>query len=222
VRPVLIVKTGETVPGVRARRGDFEDWIAAGLGAGADVVRVVRVDAGGALPDPALHAGVGGSGSGARVCHRVPWGVAAGRWLAQHDPDVLPSGNILLYDNLGNFGEGGRSRILEVDPRSGAEVWSYTGNPEQTFESDARGAQERLPNGNTLISETAGGRIFEVTPDRRIVWEFLNPERAEDPETPGQKIVPIVSWGQRIPYDYLVTDFRTTLAAREQNGGLDE
>jgi len=82
VRPVLIVKTGETVPGVRARRGDFEDWIAAGLGAGADDLRVVRVDAGEALPDPALHAGVVVTGSSAMVSHREPWSEAAGRWLA--------------------------------------------------------------------------------------------------------------------------------------------
>jgi hypothetical protein len=145
-----------------------------------------------------------------------------GRWLAQHDPDVLPNGNILLYDNLGNFGEGGRTRILEVDPRSGAEVWSYLGSAEQPFESDARGAQERLPNGNTLITEAAGGRLLEVTRDGRIVWEYLNPERAEDPEAPGQRIVPIVSWGQRIPYDYLASAFRTTLAAREERGAQDE
>jgi hypothetical protein len=30
-----------------------------------------------------------------------------GSWIAQHDPDILPNGNILLYDNLGGFGEAG-------------------------------------------------------------------------------------------------------------------
>ena len=34
---------------------------------------------------------------------------------------------------------------------------------------------DRLPNGNTLITETIGGRCIEVTPEGEIVWEFLNP-----------------------------------------------
>ena len=44
---------------------------------------------------------------------------------------------------------------------------------------------QRLPNGNTLICEggpghdTFGrvGRLFEVTPDKEIVWEFRTPYR---------------------------------------------
>lgn len=134
-----------------------------------------------------------------------------GSWIAQHDPDVLPSGHILLYDNLGGFGEGGRSRILEIDPISGGIVWRYEGNAEQPFFSEARGAQQRLPNGNTLISETAGGRIFEVTANGRIVWEFLNPVRAEHPDN-GKPIVPIVSWAQRIAPESLEPSFQEKLA----------
>jgi len=147
---------------------------------------------------------------------KIVWALR-GSWLAQHDPDVLPNGNILLYDNIGGLhvNPGGTSRILEVNPRNGAVVWSYAGSLEQPFESEARGAQERLPNGNTLITETAGGRIFEVTRDGRIVWEYINPVRAEDPKTPGQSIVPIVSWGQRIPSDFLDAEFSGVLAAQE-------
>ena len=37
---------------------------------------------------------------------------------------------------------------------------------------------ERLPNGNTLISEGAPGRIFEVTHNKEIVWEYINPFRS--------------------------------------------
>jgi hypothetical protein len=32
-----------------------------------------------------------------------------------------------------------------------------------------------LPNGNTLICEGAPGRIFEVTRNKEIVWEYINP-----------------------------------------------
>jgi len=32
-----------------------------------------------------------------------------------------------------------------------------------------------LPNGNTLICEGNKARLFEVTPDKKIVWDFVNP-----------------------------------------------
>ena len=37
------------------------------------------------------------------------------------------------------------------------------------------GGNQRLPNGNTLITESCSGRVFEITKDGRIVWEFYNP-----------------------------------------------
>jgi len=42
------------------------------------------------------------------------------------------------------------------------------------------GAADRLPNGNTLITESDGGRAFEVTQQAEVVWEFYNPHRAGD------------------------------------------
>src|SRR3546814_6212840 len=137
-----------------------------------------------------------------------------GDWAGQHDPDILPNGNILLFDNLGKLGPGGRSRILEIDPQTGAEVWRYEGSGEVFFESDARASQERLPNGNTLITEAAGGRLFEVSPDGRIIWEFINPVREKHPET-DEAIIPIVSWAQRISPETLDPAFQQRLAAHQ-------
>jgi hypothetical protein len=34
---------------------------------------------------------------------------------------------------------------------------------------------QRLPNGNTLITESDNGRVFEVTRDGEVVWEFFMP-----------------------------------------------
>lgn len=148
---------------------------------------------------------------------RFVW-ARTGNWMAQHDSDILPNGHLLLYDNLGSHGIGGTTRILEVDPNNGAEVWSYAGNGEQPFESSVRGAQQRLPNGNTLITESSGGRLFEVTPDGRIVWEFLNPVRAEAPDDPGRSILPVVSWGQRVAPQALAPAFQAELTARQKQG----
>ena len=143
----------------------------------------------------------------------IVWALRGG-WFGQHDPDILANGNILIFDNLGSFGEGGRTRIVEVDPMTGGLEWSYAGSTEQPFNSDARGAQQRLPNGNTLITESHGGRIFEVTPDGRMVWEYLNPVRAENPDT-GERIIPIVSWAQRYAPQMLDPAFQEQLAVRE-------
>jgi hypothetical protein len=131
-----------------------------------------------------------------------------GSWLAQHDPDLLPNGDILLFDNRGHYGEGGQSRIIEIDPVNAAIVWSYAGTAEKPFDSEVRGAQERLANGNTLISESLGGRILEVTPEGGIVWEFINPVRAEGRRADdGRPLIPIVDWAQRIDPDTLDPDF---------------
>jgi hypothetical protein len=37
------------------------------------------------------------------------------------------------------------------------------------------GSAQRLPNGNTLITESAFGRVFEVTKEGEIVWDYVNP-----------------------------------------------
>ncbi|MEK0081908.1 arylsulfotransferase family protein [Benzoatithermus flavus] len=121
-----------------------------------------------------------------------------GPWLRQHDPDLLPNGNILLFDNQGGAGNpGGMTRVLEIDPQTQQIVWSYAGTPEHPFESEVRSSQERLANGNTLITESDGGRLFEVTPDGQIVWNWVNPVRAKRAKD-KQEVIPIVSWAQRI------------------------
>ena len=118
-------------------------------------------------------------------------------------PKGLPGeGNILLFDNGGQAGLGkpspcaptgyynatrGYSRVLEIDPVTMKIVWAYNdanfnygGNIEhlcidnRLFSAYCCGA-DRLPNGNTLISEFVNGRVIEVTPDSEIVWEFINP-----------------------------------------------
>jgi Arylsulfotransferase (ASST) len=133
---------------------------------------------------------------------RFAWALR-GSWVGQHDPDLLPNGNILLFDNYGSFGEGGISRVIEIDPRSEGIVWQYAGDAEHPFYSGVRSAQERLANGNTLITESEGGRLLEVTPEGEVVWEFLNPVRGGDA---GEHIA-VVSWGQRIDPATLDPDF---------------
>lgn len=81
VRPLLIVKTGATLPELACRLGDFEDWISETLGPGSAPIRVCRVDEEGALPPPDAVAGVVVTGSPAMVSHRHPWSEQTAFWL---------------------------------------------------------------------------------------------------------------------------------------------
>jgi hypothetical protein len=105
----------------------------------------------------------------------IVWGYAAGgTWFLQHEPTVMDSGNILLFDNRGDRGN---SRVVEFNPMTGESEWVFTGSEERRFYSETCGTCQRLPNGNTLITESEAGRVFEVTPDKLIVWEFVSPHR---------------------------------------------
>jgi hypothetical protein len=125
-----------------------------------------------------------------------------GPWLRQHDPDLLANGNILLFDNQGNVGPGGITRVIEVDPKTQEIVWTYAGTPDEPFESEVRSSQARLANGNTLITESDGGRLFEVTRSGKIVWNWVHPVRGQR-EGDQQQVIPIVSWAERIDPSFL-------------------
>ncbi|MEJ2138972.1 MAG: arylsulfotransferase family protein [Gammaproteobacteria bacterium] len=107
---------------------------------------------------------------------KVTW-AARGPWHHQHDADLLDNGNILLFDNLGNLEGRERTRILEIDPQNLAIVWRYPGdNTSDRLMSRVLGSQQRLANGNTLITESTRGRLLEVTPAGKIVWEYWLPQ----------------------------------------------
>jgi hypothetical protein len=59
---------------------------------------------------------------------------------------------------------------------------------------------QRLPNGNTLIDEGADGRIFEVTPAKEIVWEYVSPFFG--PED-GSASTNRIYRAQRVPYEWV-------------------
>ena len=103
----------------------------------------------------------------------------------QHNPTVLSNGNILAFDNgyhrlppyehRATISMEVHSRVLEINPKTNAIEWEYKDENMARFYSAICGSAERLPNGNILICESMSGRLFEVTPDKEIVWEFINP-----------------------------------------------
>jgi hypothetical protein len=134
--------------------------------------------------------------------------------IGQHHAHLIPkglpgAGNLMVFDNGGASGYGfanpiapdGRgafvrptSRVLEINPVTLELVWSYT-NP-RCFSTNISGAQ-RLPNGNTLITAGAGGRMFEVTKEGAIVWEYMYPTFS------GANASNAVYRAYRIPYGWI-------------------
>lgn len=106
----------------------------------------------------------------------IVW-ASRGFWRRQHHPEPMDNGHIMVFDNGGHGGAGGGSRILEFDPDDNKVVWSYEGTERAPFQSDKRGALQVLPNGNVLVTESHGARLFEVSPDSGVVWNYWNPFR---------------------------------------------
>ncbi len=117
-----------------------------------------------------------------------------GQFIGPHHAHMIPhglpgAGNILVFDNGGKSGYGGGpagfpryardySRVIEFNPVTLEIIWEYTA---EGFFAHQISSAQRLPNGNTLITEGTKGRVFEVTPDKKIVWEFLAPAPERGP-----------------------------------------
>ena len=112
----------------------------------------------------------------------IVWAWGPGELDRQHMPTLIPdvhpiageampgAGHFLIFDNGTHRGY---SRILELDPLTEEIVWEYKA---PGFFGSWGAGQDRMPNGNTLISEGGiRGRLFEVTPRGEIVWEYLTP-----------------------------------------------
>lgn len=88
----------------------------------------------------------------------------------------LKNGNTLVTLTHGN-------KVAEFDA-AGKVVWSISNEdfPDVKPFVDPCGAQ-RLPNGNTVIASygaTKGIKVFEVSPEKKIVWQYEGPFRAHE------------------------------------------
>ncbi|MCB9983844.1 MAG: hypothetical protein H6861_09280 [Rhodospirillales bacterium] len=108
---------------------------------------------------------------------QVTW-ASYGPWKGQHDPEIQNDGTVMMFDNQGNLKpDQGASRVLQIDLNDLSIVWEYGGTKESPLFSDYNSSIQILPNDNVLVTESHAGRIFEVTRDKEIVWEFWNPKR---------------------------------------------
>ncbi|MFZ5813657.1 MAG: aryl-sulfate sulfotransferase [Thermodesulfobacteriota bacterium] len=142
--------------------------------------------------------------------------------VGQHHTHMIPKGlpgegNIMIYDNGGYGGYGPRnpgahygwsdarrdySRVIEFDPRTLEVKWQHSAKEmgmrnKYQFYSDYVSSAQRLPNGNTLITNGAVGQLQEVTPDHEIVWEYISPYYTANGK------YNLVYRAYRLPYDYV-------------------
>ncbi len=111
-----------------------------------------------------------------RTSGNFRWKWGPGEISHQHHPTMLDNGRVLLFDNGSHHARGvPYSRVIEVDPTTNQIEWEYLADPPFSFFSPLISSAQRLANGNTLICEGCTGRMFEVTGNREIVWEYINP-----------------------------------------------
>ncbi len=90
------------------------------------------------------------------------------KWPIVHSAELLANGNLLIGGAYG-------MPVIEVD-KSDKIVWKLTADdvPDVGFAYSA--GCLRLPNGNTVVAAyTSKFPIFEVSPDKKVVWKFQNP-----------------------------------------------
>jgi hypothetical protein len=112
--------------------------------------------------------------------------------FGQHNPSWIAAGlpgagNILVFDN-GDANARPYSTVVEIapplqadgsyayDPETGfgpsAPLSRYVADPPSSFFAPIISGAQRLPNGNTLITNGPAGRFFEVTPAGQTVWSY--------------------------------------------------
>ena len=88
---LLLIKTGDTLPAIKQRFGDFDDWFLAAFGASRPAHQLVQVHRDEPLPNVGGDiAGVLVTGSPAMVSHRLPWSERTAGWLADAHQAGLP------------------------------------------------------------------------------------------------------------------------------------
>jgi hypothetical protein len=116
------------------------------------------------------------------------------QFFAPHDAHWIPqgrpgAGHVPVFNNGLGRPEGEYSSVDEIvlpvnaggryirDPGTpyGPEgpVWRYTAPRKIEFSAGFMSGAQRLPNGDSLICDGVRGTLFEVTPKKEVIWEYI-------------------------------------------------
>ena len=121
---------------------------------------------------------------------KVKWW-RVGPWLRQHDAEFRAGGSVMVFNNniyLTTAFKSGHDRttkltrltvprvsnVLELNVATGQSHIFYGGSKEQPMLSVTRGKVDPMANGDVLVTEFDGGRVFEANPAGEIVWQYIN------------------------------------------------
>jgi hypothetical protein len=116
----------------------------------------------------------------AHSAHWIPHGLPGeGHVLVFNNGSGRPDGNYSSVEELvlPADGNGGYARPPSSAYGPSQPMWSYTAPKKSDFYSMLLSGAQRLPNGNTLICSGSNGTLLEVTPEREVVWKYINPTR---------------------------------------------
>lgn len=120
---------------------------------------------------------------------------ASAPYIQQHDPDFIGDGWIGVFDNNEDFTERGKmlggSRIVALQPHTDSMEVRFPTASSEPFYTDVRGKWQGLQNGNMLLTEAQAGRVAEVDPQGRTVWEWVQPSY-------NGSLVPVVTKAVRL------------------------
>jgi hypothetical protein len=97
-----------------------------------------------------------------------------------YSAEELPNGHTLICSGF-------PAMVVEVDP-AGSVVWSVTPKEVPSVNFMFAGGAKRLANGNTVICNWTNHNfagdyipVFEVTPEKKVVWSFTDKEIIPEP-----------------------------------------
>ena len=213
MKKIVIMKVGSTFSELVARRGDFEDWIVAGMGAEREQVRVVDVSAGEELPGHGEVAGVVITGSHSMVTQHLDWSEYAAGWLrgaaARHLPalGICYGHQLLAYALAGRVGDNPHGReygtVLVHLQSAATEDLLFQGLPEAitahvchrqsalTLPAEARllASSALEPHQAFVIGDRIWGVQFHSEFDAEVVAEYVRRDRellAEEGKDPDR------------------------------------
>ena len=127
------------------------------------------------------------------------------RTRMQHDIDLLENGHLMLFDNQGDIEGAEYTRVIEFDPQTQEIMWQYNGGDgEEELHSQFFGEQQRLPNGNTLITNAEAGALREVNAQGEIVWRYRLPLTVKKD---GVDYIATITSAAKLPRDYVNFNF---------------
>ena len=95
-----------------------------------------------------------------------------GAWDTQHDPDWGADGRISVFSN-NEHSVDNHSNIVAIDPTTYETGYVVKGS-QYDFYSAYNGTAQITDAGSILIASSTQGRIFEVSPDGEVVFDFVN------------------------------------------------